>query len=530
MTTLRRRIEVDTDAGSRDNVPVMQTTPAPRHRKSFSFQVLVVICCILAFTLGIVRHKHAGNVRQKHAGMVQSKSTTDSSKLFVSGVPAYDEAFTLALNEVQENTVNGEFIAGAGWTLLWTRDTSYAVELSAALINPQASKTSLESCTHVVARVGTTWLQDQCGHFGGWPHLTDASVGAQGAWALYLSTGDHEFLSWAFDITNRTLTWAEREVLSEVGLFKGCSSFMESNSGYPKKYSNNGHLVGKTKALSTNVLYYNGYKIAEKMAKELGASESVIQSFRERAAKLRDVIRSRLWMDDMGQYAYFEDENQQLVKTVEGLGQALLLLADELETDHTRVDQIFANAYRSSLGIPCLWPRFDLKPKGVFEYYHNGRVWPFVQGYWAIAAARHGKVDVFAEEFENLMKLSQMSNTFAEFYELDGSFLPSRRRQLWSSAGFVGMVYHGLFGLELLRDGIQFRPAKPATPFANTVSLWNIPYRQAKLTIHLSGSGSKVESFKLNGVLAERPFLPATSVGPQKIEIIVSESELTKQG
>ena len=102
------------------------------------------------------------------------------------------------------------------------------------------------------------WLQDECGHFGGWPHLTDAIVGAQGAWSLFVINGDTQFLSWAYNITKNSLRRAERDAYDKTGLFTGCSSFMESNSGYPDKYKKNGDLVGSTKALSTNMLYYNG--------------------------------------------------------------------------------------------------------------------------------------------------------------------------------------------------------------------------------------------------------------------------------
>ena len=183
---------------------------------------------------------------------------------------------------------------------------------------------------------------------------------------------------------------------------------------------------------------------------------------------------------------------------MEGLGQALLLLAEGLETDLIRINRIFANTYRSSVGIPCLWPRFDREETNyllddISEYYHNGRVWPFVQGYWAIAAARHGKVDVFAQEFEHLMKLSQVNNTFAEFYELDGSFPYERRGQLWSRAAFIGMVYYGLFGMELVANGIHFRPVSSFE--GDTISLLNVSYRHAVLDIYLTGSGAKVKSW-----------------------------------
>jgi hypothetical protein len=80
------------------------------------------------------------------------------------------EAYGLAFSEVDQNIHPNQkhFIAGAGWTQLWTRDTSYAIELGAGLIHPDTSLISLSACTEHVPNIGTVWLQDVCGHFGGW--------------------------------------------------------------------------------------------------------------------------------------------------------------------------------------------------------------------------------------------------------------------------------------------------------------------------------------------------------------------------
>jgi hypothetical protein len=52
-------------------------------------------------------------------------------------------------------------------------------------------------------------------------------------------------------VTKASLQRAEEEALDkDTGLFLGCSSFLESNSGYPEKYASEGALVGKTKVTS----------------------------------------------------------------------------------------------------------------------------------------------------------------------------------------------------------------------------------------------------------------------------------------
>jgi len=310
---------------------------------------------------------------------------------------------------------------------------------------------------------------------------------------------------------------------------------MESNSGYPHTYFLNGGLVAQTKALSTNVLYYNAYALSAKMGRELGVPDVEIAALQRKAGKLADAIRSRLWREDRGYYSYLEDENGRTVEQMEGLGESLLLLSPGLETNATRVASIFDNVYRSKAGIPCLWPRFawplkyDVIPyyrkyRGrPSAYYHNGRIWPFVQGYWALAAARYGMVEIFGQEFDNLVRLATTGNTFAEFYEFDGSFLDFRREQLWSGAGYLGMVFGGLFGMEMRVGGIAFRPVKPASPFDDRISLHDVSYRKAVLTIHISGTGSVVDSFKINGAIQSDAFLPSNAVGAQLIEIALKE-------
>lgn len=299
---------------------------------------------------------------------------------FESGVEEYDTAYQLALSEISANIENGIFIAGAGWKQLWTRDTSYAVEQGASLLYPELSKASLKRSVQNDKHLGPVWLQDTCGHFQGWPNLSDAIVGVRGAWSVYLTTGDAEWLAWAYNITKTSLARAERDVLDDSsGLFKGCSSFMESNSGYPQKYRAKGRLVGKTKALSTNLLHYAGYKLGAEMAKQLGQPEAEVQELTQKASELRDAIRLRFWNSKQGYYSYVEDENNELLPQMEGLGESLALL-DDFETDPERIASIFERTPTTEHGLPCLWPQFNIIIADIFDYYHNGRIWPFVQG------------------------------------------------------------------------------------------------------------------------------------------------------
>jgi hypothetical protein len=162
----------------------------------------------------------------------------DTSFVFSSGSPACDQAYNKAGRVIAADVEDGRFLAGQNWAQVWTRDTSYSTELACALLHPDVAKATLLGLTQSVAGLGECWYQDRCGHFAGWPNLTDAIVGAAGTWSLYEVTGDHKLLRPLYERTLRSLQRAERDAFNpKLGLFSGCSSFMESDSAYPKAYA-----------------------------------------------------------------------------------------------------------------------------------------------------------------------------------------------------------------------------------------------------------------------------------------------------
>lgn len=169
------------------------------------------------------------------------------------------------------------------------------------------------------------------------------------------------------------------------------------------------------------------------------------------------------------------------------------------------------------------WPQFKYSP-GFFEWriarhYHNGRIWPFVQGYWAMAAAQHRQPDLLSKELRGLMLLSQKGNTFAEFYELNATFPEERRSQLWSATGYLSMFYHGVFGIRLELDGIRFAPMKPADLFKTEIHLNNIRYRGMTLNIHLHGDGTEIDTFELNHKKQSNAFINSDATGVFDVDI-----------
>jgi len=197
-----------------------------------------------------------------------------------------------------------------------------------------------------------------------------------------------------------------------------------------------------------------------------------------------------------------------------------------LEAEESRVESIFKNVHRTSNGIPCLWPQWPPGFKGYPIGYHNGQIWPFVQGYWAWAASSKGKVGIFSSELSNLVSLANQSGTFGEFYQTDGTLSfgdNTRRRQLWSAAGYLSMIYHGLFGMEFRVDEIMFDPVVPNT--FDTLKLERVKHRDMLLDITIYGPGIKVKSFLLDGDRKEQPVVSSSLKGKHKIEIYLTGIE-----
>ncbi len=433
------------------------------------------------------------------------------------GVAAYDQAYQKARRVIAADVQDGKFLAGQNWQQVWTRDTSYSVELACALLHPEVSKTTLLGLTQSVEGIGECWYQDKCGHFAGWPNLTDAIVGASGTWALYLVTGDRELLRPIYDRTVRSLERAERDAFDPTtGLFRGCSSFMESNSGYPKDYAMKGERIAKTSALSTCLLYYRGYLVAAAAGKALGED---VRSLESKAAKLKAAINARFWQPDKGYYGYFIDETGALNPRMEGLGEAFAILMGV--AGQSRARQVLARTPTTAWGFPCLWPQFEEwrdYSRDFAHYYHNGMIWPFVEGYWAWAATKMKDVPVFERELNALVKLSEKNDTFMELYRPEDGRPDGSPRQLWSASGFLSMIYHGLFGMDFTEQGIRFAPVVP--PRFEQLVLEHVRYRAAELRITVKGHGTQIRQFTLDGK-SGKPLFSASQVGPHEIQILM---------
>jgi cellobiose phosphorylase len=144
-------------------------------------------------------------------------------------------------------------------------------------------------------------------------------------------------------------------------------------------------------------------------------------------------------------------------------------------------------------------------------------VWPFVQGYWALAAASKLDVSRLDGELAKLTALAGKADTFHEFYRPEGGRPDGSPRQLWSAAGYLAAIQRGLFGINADIDDIRFRPVVPGR--FSEIKLEGYRHRDMTLDIAVLGSGTQIDSFTLDGTVQSRHGIPSTLTGHHTVAI-----------
>lgn len=472
-----------------------------------------------------------------------------------SGHDLFDALYALALEEVRENAVDeisdgafasgspiacppgGCFETGRKWTYVWTRDTSYAVDLGLATLDPIRAKNSLEFKLSAPRTGGAEQIIQDTGTGGSYPVSSDRVVWALGAAAVLPQLEDAERAALAarsYAAVRATIEH-DRGVVHDAadGLYLGEQSFLDwREQSYPAWTRDDVAPIASSKALSTNLLHLRAIELAATLAGELGETADAAR-YAGWATELRDRIRTRFWLEDAGLYATFATTflDPAPARQFDLLGSALAVLGGVASP--AQADRILAAYPHVGPGAaPVIFPQQQLT-----AIYHNRAEWPFVTAYWLRAAAAADHPAVAERAVHSLMRAAALNLTNLENLEIatgapwvdDGAYsgpVVNSQRQLWSVAGYVSMVHHSLFGLAWQADGLRVAPyvttAMRAGMFAgtDTLALNDVPWRAARLTIalHLPPAGGPAGSYavaevRLDGAVVTGPITYA-QVGP----------------
>ena len=433
--------------------------------------------------------------------------------------------------------------AGLHYGKPWTRDAAINVWNGFGLLSPEVSKNTLLAQVEKKLITGQYW---------------DKIIWTIGAWDYYLYSGDKNFLKFAHEVTENTLQQLEKDELSlEIGLFRGPAVYGDGVSAYPKIYTThqskemNGSYSGiyqwaevndnlKHKngygmpmhALSTNAVYYQVYSLMSRMEKEL--DENYNKKWEVKAENLKHAINEQFWNKKRKNYNYLVDPYGNSTAQ-ESLGIAFSLLFDIAKKDN--IDHIFKNTVVEPAGIPCVYPSFKRFRNENLDSYgrHSGTVWPHIQGFWADAAMKYNRYEKFSHEFNALTRHAIRDFQFVEIYHptkgtpYGGIQEPHLQewkewfcaeRQTWSATAYLRMIFRNILGMNFTEKGITFKPF--LLNEVNSMSLLGLKYRNSVLDINISGSGTRIKHFYINGKETNKIFLPKDSKGHINIEIILS--------
>lgn len=428
----------------------------------------------------------------------------------------FDALYALALEEVRQCSVDrisdeafnngnpllaptgGFFETGLFWTYVWTRDTSYSVDLGLGILDPIRALNSLNFKLSERREGGDLQIVQDTGTGGSYPVSSDRVVWSFGARTLLKQLQGEErdnFARKAYEALKNTIE-QDRQVIFDPQdeLYRGEQSFLDwREQSYPIWTANDPVQIGMSKALSTNTCHLSALLLAASLAEELGKPEK--EKYNQWAEELRQSIRNRLYLPDKKLYSTFITTAFDFspAHQYDLLGNALAILLDI--ADETQAVQIVANYPHLPKGASVIWPQ-----QRDILIYHNQAIWPFVTAYWLKAAKKIKNATAVTLGVNSLIRgaalsLSNMENFDAvsgvvELQNQDGKEpVVNSPRQLWSVAGYLSMVHEIIFGLSWTESGFNISPfitkelRHNLFPNSQQLVLNRLPYRGHKLTL-----------------------------------------------
>ena len=242
--------------------------------------------------------------KQQTASLWRLSKDVSAFPQYQSGYVLTDALYVLALEEMQ-NAVEPDstFRTGKEWGGVWTRDISYSIILSMAVLQPKVAMYSL------MRKVKDGRVIQDTGTGGAYPVSSDRMIWAVAAWEVYKVTGDKEWLKKVYPIIKKSVA---EDVLNiydtETGLVRGESSFLDwREQTYPRWMQPAD--IYESECIGTNAVHYQVNIVLAEMAK-LMDDETASATYKQAALKIKQGIQVHLWQEDknyFGQYLYGRD-------------------------------------------------------------------------------------------------------------------------------------------------------------------------------------------------------------------------------
>lgn len=499
-----------------------------------------------------------------------------------SGNLSFDALFALSLEEMRRDSVqnikdwsynSGQnipcdcFQTGEKWHYVWTRDLSYAADLSFSMTDPQRVVNSLlfklsgyrDGVTKPAQVPGSAdglQVVQDTGSGGSWPISTDRmswSIAASSVLPNLQPEQRAEFVKKAYPGLVNTIEIDRVAAFdAEDGLYAGEQSFLDwREQTYAFWVALDLSSLATSKSLSTNAGHYNALKLTAELAKEAGDTERA-KKYAGWAKDLKQRVNERFWLEEQQQYSsiiasHFDGAP---MKKYDWLGISLAVLTGLI--DGERAEKAVANYPHGPMGAPVIFPM----QQGV-SIYHNRGIWPFVTAYGMNAAKAVKNSRVADAGYETLVRSAALNLSSMENYEwlsneaifkdpknsaLNGPVINSKR-QLWSVAGYVNLVVKSLFGIEVEGERLVLNPFVTAgikeREFAGQqqIELNDLTIKGKKLNVklHFPKTAAKqgyypVAKVKINGKKSGSSVLMSELADTNQIDIFFDKAVDDGQG
>lgn len=432
-----------------------------------------------------------------------------------SDYPISDAIYNMSLDEMQHAIEpDSTFRTGKEWAGVWTRDISYSIILSMAVLQPKVAMYSL------MRKVKEDKIIQDTGTGGAYPVSSDRMIWAVAAWEVYKVTGDEDWLKKAYRIIQKSAADDEVNVYdNKTGLVRGESSFLDwREETYPKWMQPAD--IYESECLGTNAVHCQVNRVLADMARLLGDRDKASR-YGQIADKIRQGINVHLWVPSKGYYGqYLYGRGYQMLSPrSEALGEALTVLFD-IAGD--KAASVVNRTPVNDFGIPCIYPQIPGIPP-----YHNNAVWPFVESYWALASAKAGNEASVLRAISAIYRPAALFATNKEnFVATDGDFAGTQinsSNMLWSLSGNISLVYKLLFGISYQESSIVFNPFVPKA-LAGKRLLSNFKYRDAVFDIELNGYGNQVRYITMDGLTLPGAEILASLKGKHRLVISLANT------
>jgi hypothetical protein len=429
----------------------------------------------------------------------------------------HNAIFNMGLDEmVNAVEPDSTLRTGKEWPGVWTRDVSYSIILSMAMLQPEVSRISLE---HKISKEGTI-IQDT-GSGGAWPVSSDREIWCIAAFEVYKATGDKAWLNRIYPIIKKSLETDYQTIYDKsTGLVRGETSFIDWREQSHPRWMQTADIYN-SEALGTNAVHAQAWKVLAEIATLLGNTGEA-KTYNDRSAKISQAINDRLWLGNKGYYAMYLYGRDNLIVNprAETLGESLAILFDIASAERAKL--ITEKNPITPFGPAIFFPQIADMPS-----YHNNALWPFVASYWTLANAKAGNSRGVMLGIGSVFRPAALFATNKENFNLDNGDITTElnsSNMLWSLSGNIALTMKMLFGITPETDGLSFAPFIPKE-LNDTRSLNGLRYRNMTINVTIEGYGNRIAKFLLNDQ-PHNAFIPDDLEGEQNVKIVMANNLL----